>query len=100
MPKHIRDMTAQEVGEHLFPHRKRTRETLARAKSNAALADQLMAEYRTKAARLEQAAVAQSWRGSRPTEEWAQITKDLASARRELEVLFKSLIVNQQEPKE
>lgn len=99
MPKHIRDMTSQEVGEHLFPHRKRTRETLARAKSNAALADQLMAEYRTKAARLEQAAVAQSWRGSRPTEEWAQITKDLASARRELEVLFKSLIVNQQEPK-
>lgn len=42
--------------------RRRTRETLARAKSNAALADQLMAEYRTKAARLEQAAVAQSWR--------------------------------------
>jgi hypothetical protein len=99
MPKHIRDMTSQEVGEHLFPHRKRTRETLARAKSNAALADQLMAEYRTKAARLEHAAVAQSWRGNQPTEEWVQITKNLASARRELEVLFKSLIVNQQEPK-
>lgn len=78
MPKHIRDMTSQEVGEHLFPHRKRTRETLARAKSNAALADQLMAEYRTKAARLEQAAVAQSWQGSRPTDEWTQVTKDLA----------------------
>ena len=40
-----------------------------------------MARYRTLAAGLEKAAIAKSWQGSQPPEDWAKIDKTLHDAR-------------------
>ena len=56
-----------------------------------------MAQYRTKAAELEKAAVAMSWKGSRPPGDWAKITQDLANARADLEAFVKSLLPKEPE---
>ena len=60
--------------------------------SNVSPADLALARYRTLAARLEQAAIDQSWRGSLPASEWATIREAQAQARRDLEAFVKSLI--------
>ena len=60
--------------------------------NNVPSADLALARYRTLAARLEQAAVDQSWRGSRPASEWAAIREAQAQARRDLEAFVQSLI--------
>ena len=51
-----------------------------------------MARYRTQAAGLEKAAIANSWQGSQPPEYWAKIDKDLHDARANLEAFIKSLL--------
>ena len=56
-----------------------------------------MARYRTLAARLEKAAVAKSWCGSRPASEWAAIREAHAQARRDLEAFVKSLLPKEPE---
>ena len=60
--------------------------------SNVPSADLALARYRTLAAKLETAAVNQSWCGSRPASEWAAIREAHAQARRDLEAFVKSLL--------
>jgi hypothetical protein len=51
-----------------------------------------MARYRTLAAGLEKAAVAKSWQGSQPPEDWAKIDKDLHDARGKLQAFVQSIL--------
>lgn len=56
---------------------------------------QTLADYRILAARLEKAAVAQSWRGSQPIEERESTGANLVKARRDLERFVDSLLAQE-----
>ena len=54
-----------------------------------------MARYRTLAAGLEKAAIAKSWQGSQPPEDWAKIDKDLHDAWGKLQAFVQSLLLKE-----
>lgn len=56
-----------------------------------------LAWYRTLAAGLEKAAIAKSWQGSQPPEDWAKIDKDLHNARGKLQAFVQSLLPEEPE---